>query len=133
MNASKLLIAVAIANLSAVGASAGEVDLTPLPEFHSVRSVAEVRAEATEAAAHPVYGEWGQFAATPESHSTLTRAAVIEETAVAQRAGLIPHGEASLTAALPMPRTMGRRVVSAKPDVAQGSDSFAPQDAVGMN
>lgn len=129
MNASKILIAVAIAGLSSVGASAGEVDLTPLPEFHSTRSAAEVRAEAMEAAAHPVYGEWGYLAETPQTPSTLTREAVAEETAVAQRAGLITHGEALLPETPPMLRPMGRALVRAQPDIAQNSMPIDPTEA----
>src|SRR5574337_838945 len=94
MNASKILIASAFAAFAAVGAQAGEVDLTPLPEFHSTRTVAEVRAEAVAAqrAGQIAHGEQ-TLVAQPALSSTLTRAEVRNDAKVAQRAGQIPHGD----------------------------------------
>lgn len=97
MNSSKMLVAATFAAVAAFGAQAGEVDLTPLPEFHSTRTVEEVRAEAREAAANPIHGELLDYAA-PMLSSTLRRAQVLDEAKVAQRAGQIGHGELTVMA-----------------------------------
>ena len=93
MNATKILLAGAFATLAAVGAQAGEVDLTPLPAFNSTRTVAEVRAEAVAAqrAGQIAHGEQ-TVVAQPALSSTLTRADVRNDAKVAQRAGQIAHG-----------------------------------------
>ena len=96
MNASKLLIAGAFAALAGVGAQAGEVDLTPLPVFHSTASVAQVRAEAVAAARTP-HGDLGtNYRPAPVLKSDLARATVRADAIVAQRAGQIAHGEANV-------------------------------------
>ncbi|WHZ10604.1 MAG: hypothetical protein OJF60_001043 [Burkholderiaceae bacterium] len=94
MNTSKILIAGTFAALAVVGAQAGEVDLTPLPAFHSTRTVAEVRAEAAvaQSAGQIAHGELTAVA-QPALSSTLTRADVRNEAKVAQRAGQIAHGD----------------------------------------
>ncbi|WHZ11720.1 MAG: hypothetical protein OJF60_002159 [Burkholderiaceae bacterium] len=94
MNATKLLIAGAFATLAAVGAQAGEVDLTPLPAFHSTRTIAAVQAEAAAAqrAGQIAHGNMTVIA-QPSLSSTLTRADVRNEAKVAQRAGQITHGD----------------------------------------
>ena len=88
MNSSKILIAGALAVIAAVGAQAGEVDLTPLPAFHSTRTVAEVRAEATAAqrAGKIAHGQLVPYTA-PKLSTTLQQAEVREEATLAQRAG----------------------------------------------
>ena len=94
MNASQLLIAGIFASMAAVGAQAGEVDLTPLPVFHSTASVAQVRAGAVAAAQHP-HGNMGtSYRPVPVLHSELSRASVRTEALIAQRSGRIAHGEA---------------------------------------
>ncbi|TAL63800.1 MAG: DUF4148 domain-containing protein [Burkholderiaceae bacterium] len=99
MNASKLFIAGAFAALAAVGAQAGEVDLTPLPVFHSTASVAQVRAEAAAAQQAGLIAHGNLVVASqPELSSTLTRADVRNDAKVALRAGQIAHGEGDLTA-----------------------------------
>lgn len=94
MNATKILVSGAFAALAAVGAQAGEVDLTPLPAFHSTASVAEVRAEAAAAqrAGQIAHGDLVPFTA-PALSRTLTRAEVRNEARIAQAAGQIAHGD----------------------------------------
>ncbi|HXE21358.1 MAG TPA: DUF4148 domain-containing protein [Rhodoferax sp.] len=97
MNASKLLIAGAFAALAAVGAQAGEVDLTPLPAFQSTASAAQVRAKAAAAQQAGLIAHGNLVVvAQPDLSSTLTRTAVRNDAKVAQRAGLIAHGDMSV-------------------------------------
>ena len=96
MNATKILAATAFAALAAVGAHAGEADYSQnMPSFHSTRPAAEVRAEAVQAAHHVNLEPAGSRVAVL-MNSGIDRAVVRQETAIALRAGQIPHGEASM-------------------------------------
>ena len=95
MNTTKLFAATAFAALATIGAHAGEVDLTPLPAFHSTASVAQVRAGAIVAAQNP-HGDTGaNYRLAPVVKSDVARATVRAQTIVALRAGQITHGEAA--------------------------------------
>ena len=102
MNATKIFAATtfaavaSFAALAAVGAQAGEVDLTPLLVFHSTASVAQVRAGAIAAAQNP-HGDTGaNYRPARVVKSDLARATVRSEAVVAQRSGKIGHGEANV-------------------------------------
>ena len=103
MNATKIFAATAFAALAAMGAHAGEAYQSPnipdyvqnVPSFHSTRAVADVRAEAVQAARH-YYSEPAGSRVAVLVNSGIDRATVRQETAIALRAGQIPHGEASM-------------------------------------
>ncbi|MGH8822115.1 MAG: DUF4148 domain-containing protein [Rhodoferax sp.] len=107
MNATKIFAATtfaavaSFAALAAVGAHAGEAAgradyaAQNVSSFHSTRTVADVRAEAAQAARN-YYSEPAGSRVAVIVNSGIDRAAVRQETAIALRAGQIPHGEASV-------------------------------------
>jgi len=97
MNATKLFAATAFAALASIGAHAGsaDFDLQNRSTFTSTRPVAEVKAEAVQKARNPGYEPAGSRVATLVN-SGIDRAIVRKETAIALRAGQIPHGETSM-------------------------------------
>lgn len=67
--------------------------LTYVAPFHSIRSRAEVKAEAVAAAYAPTNGEMGQQYAVAPVMSTLSRAEVKSATVLAMKAHTINNGE----------------------------------------
>lgn len=100
MNATKIFAATAFAALATMGAQAGEAYqpssipdyAQSAPAFHSTRTTAEVRAEAVYEAHHFNFEPAGSRVAALVN-SGIDRATVRKETAIALRAGQIPHGE----------------------------------------
>ncbi|OOG50770.1 hypothetical protein [Polaromonas sp. C04] len=97
MNATKIFAATAFAALASMGAHAGsaDFDLQNRSTFNSTRPVAEVKAEAVQAA-HSAQFEPAGSRVAALVNSGVDRATVRNETAIALRAGQIAHGEASI-------------------------------------
>lgn len=97
MNATKIFAATAFAALAAVGAHAGEADYAQQnqQQFNSVHTRAEVLADAAQASKNFNFEPAGSRVAALVN-SGVDRASVRNETAIALRAGQIPHGEASM-------------------------------------
>lgn len=99
----KFLAGTGFAALTAVGVQAGEAYQPPnipdyarnTPAFHSTRQVADVRAEAV-IEAHNYYSEPAGSRVAVIVNSGIDRATVRRETAIALRAGQVPHGESSI-------------------------------------